>query len=54
VCAGHRWGYKKGARHEGGRHGRETRRRAERAKLTGLAHDAERKEGRSGQRLDDW
>jgi hypothetical protein len=26
----------------------------EKAELTGLAHGAERKEGRSGQRLDDW
>jgi hypothetical protein len=53
VCAGHRRGYKKGARREGGRRGRETRRRArvrmrrsmasaERAELTGLAHGAER------------
>jgi hypothetical protein len=42
VCAGRSQGYKKGARREGGRRGRETRRHAERAELTGLAHGAER------------
>jgi hypothetical protein len=42
VCAGHRRGYKKGVGRVGERRGRETRRRAERAELTGLAHGAER------------
>jgi hypothetical protein len=55
VCAGHRWGSKKGAGHMGGRRGREIRRHArvrsrrstastEGAELTGQAHGAEREE----------
>jgi hypothetical protein len=66
VCTGHRRGYKKRVGRVGGRRGRETQRRARvrmhRSTATcgeGGADRAgprrrERKEGRSGQRLDNW
>jgi hypothetical protein len=66
VCAGHWWGSKKRVGRVGGRRGRETRRRARvrmrRSTATREEGEAdrvgprrrERKEERSGQRLDDW